>query len=1729
MFNAQSTTAYRVVALVATKDRPALLASRSLPSIASQHHRCDALVLVDDSADVSSLDRSRKAAQDLGLPVSALRNRRTGGAAGAWNTGLDHLARHTTDPRQTFVAFLDDDDAWLPTHLASCHDAAASGATLIASGFTRIETGRPDQTIMPPAAPDLHAFYVGNPGIQPSNMMVRLDRLLEAGLFDESLSSCTDRDLLIRLLRISALDYRASGQVSVEHFACSDRDRLSTAGSPQRLAGLDAFFAKHRPHMSADEVLAAESRATRLFGWQPRITTQVAAPVDVAPALLAPDAAPDAGSDIHLVVGLITDRHRLGALEGLIRDLLALQDAPGLAGLDVVVLENSVCAASGARSLEQAAHAWRAQGLRVHLITQEARLLAMQAGELAPSAGGRLPIGPARTALQTYLHHFLQSRRGAVAWILDDDMRLDPLVDIDGVRQQRRLPLLPYLARLRDQGVDIAIGNYTGAAPLPALSTLRVQMVDLLASLHWLATLPPAAALPDMSTHNAALRSGRRDFYYDLSHRETDRLETPFLLEPAYPGERVDAACERLCANLGRMLDGQQLFRPLVLDAAAMTAFAASDSLHRGGNTFIFNAETLGDVPNAVPDIAGRATRRSDMIWTLVQRTRYRRKIVSIPLSVYHARESQHGTLEKHAQCLVDDIRGFAIFSALQDHANDSSVALGERAEKFRDERLAAFRLALHRTRGLATELVALAQAPGALAPHAPTLAAFARTVLQRIDGTLLQTVAKAVGKLGAAQVLEFERCLPGLIAQHQRRIQSAALIHDQLRAQRTCNAIATVRRMHRTMDSGAALRPLGAGTEGVVLTDGTSVFKVFDYWKPADSNNARQRLAALVGRWPTGAGLYGISRFVTDGLDNVLVYPFEDSLPYRGGHGPGMVDLMADCHVNGLVCRNIHPKNLRVVGTRVRLIDYGGDLALAGELDDFESQFELMCRRAYLSWRFWDRSDLNELLRASIHDAHMPELAGFFDYFMQAVRHGTGQLPLHDPVMAMTCALPPQRVLDFGCGKGELSHRLAALGHSVVAYDPDPALHERLARMASPSLTVATQFEQALAHGPFDLVICRRVICLLDHAGMTEVAGQLRRSVRPDGRVLVALCHPAYAPWTATSEARPDAPSSADPDSAFTWIKRHRRSGRPLTEFHRPERVLRKTLQRAGFQIVQRVERESVDQFRFEPACDLLVYELRPADPPDCTLMIKACAMEAGVLGERVRHLVRQLASPRPFHEVVLTLDTRVDGFLRQYAGGDLAALRAEARALQAQGWVDAVVEAPADSQARTRLNAGWLGRSVPDTHAANGAPLTAVFAGFEACRTPYLLQADLDVMVGRSDPAHDYLLDMVQALIDDDRAVTVAFNIAQACDRPYTAEGEHGPWRVESRFGLLQMARLKAMLPLAPSASPSQAMPAWHRALDAVVKRGRANSLRGGDRRTFFVHPANERKADPTTLSRIAALVATGDVISAQHGAVDLAGAPGQWIVPRRFERFVFIISGRNVAPGRFRRCLDSVLRQRRQDWGAIVFDDASHPAWSELQHALCREHASRVTFIGNPHRRGLLANTVEAIRLHCGRPDAVIITLDADDCLIGSDVLDVLDAAYSDGADLTVGSMCRTDKKAHYPACFERPRDHRGGNVWQHLRSFRKSLFDAVPDACLRLDGDYVDLASDWALMLPMAELALAPRWIEQALYLHEPGGARDPTTIRQREAVIAALVARAPLQRAEAVTVQCEATP
>lgn len=656
-----------VAVLIATCNRPGLLAQRSLNAVQRQCRPPDFVVVVDDSDSPQRPD-NRNIVNDLrlgGAKIVYLMNSRTRGASGAWNTGLDWLRRHAGDPKRVFVAVLDDDDEWEPSHLRTCVDAATlRGLDMVAAPIVRITNDAPSRTQLPPPTLDAGLFLVGNPHIQGSNLFARLSAVLQAGTFDESLQSCTDRDLCIRLSDLGWIRYGVLDAPTVRHFADTSRPRLSSPTADPKRSGLDRFWAKWHGRMTDKQQAACLERAHRLFGWSPPALAGV--PPSDGP--LVPTREPTAqelahADDLVLVVGVIGDDDHAAQLTRMFDDLLDLQGFDQICSLDVVVLHNG----GESDALNKAVADYRRRGLTLFVASprQQAEDAARGAfGEDFTRPPGRAPIGPARTMLQSYVTRVAHQRPGAIAWILDDDSRLDNVPD--GVSVPSFRSLLASLKRMHSLGVDVVLGTVTGDPPIPPGSTVRTQLVDLYHSLGWLLRLRSDDILPDRRAENRMARAAAKDFYYDLSRRDTHHLEWPFWLAPSESGECVGRAIRRMIDALPRILAGQGVFRPLVLETPCETIASMRPSVQRGTNTFVFDCRAFTDFPNAAPRFAGDVLRRSDMIWSLLNRYAGGRRIVSAKLPIRHDRSGEP-PVGLDLQRLIPDIRGYALYSALED------------------------------------------------------------------------------------------------------------------------------------------------------------------------------------------------------------------------------------------------------------------------------------------------------------------------------------------------------------------------------------------------------------------------------------------------------------------------------------------------------------------------------------------------------------------------------------------------------------------------------------------------------------------------------------------------------------------------------------------------------------------------------------------------------------------------------------------------------------------------------------------------------------------------------------------------------------------------------------------------------------------------------------------------------------------------------------------------------
>ena len=443
-----------------------------------------------------------------------------------------------------------------------------------------------------------------------------------------------------------------------------------------------------------------------------------------------------------------------------------------------------------------------------------------------------------------------------------------------------------------------------------------------------------------------------------------------------------------------------------------------------------------------------------------------------------------------------------------------------------------------------------------------------------------------------------------------------------------------------------------------------------------------------------------------------------------------------------------------------------------------------------------------------------------------------------------------------------------------------------------------------------------------------------------------------------------------------------------------------------------------------------------RPAGPiREVTLLIRSCSMEWRTIEFQVRHLVRQLEGPHRFREILVVTDSSSGPFARQYDIADTTAHQSALSRLVSHGIVDRIVSVPLDPDAVAATARRWFGLETTNPHSSQGEPTYSSLYGFDQCHTDLVLQVDSDCLVGRPRPDYDYLGTMIRQLAEDPTAVAISLPVPLRGPQPITTGDGSNKWRVEVRFALLDLNRVARLLPLPNRILQGQLELSWYRSLDAKLAEGPWQSYRGGDPGAFMVHVSNSRKNDWNQWYNIALAVERGLTDPNQLGKVDLVGTSGDW-TGRRQEDLIFLVRGRNVPPHRLHRCVDSLLAQRDQDFGVIFIDAGSTNGTTEFLEKLCSgELRGRATLYRNWIVASTMENEVAAIRELVDRQDSVVALLDADDALLGSHAVDRLREAYSQGADLTVGSMIRTDRATDYTVVLENPRAHRGGNVWLH----------------------------------------------------------------------------------------------
>jgi glycosyltransferase involved in cell wall biosynthesis len=239
-----------VVSVVISTHNRAGLVGAAIESVLNQTFRDFEVIVVDDASedDTEKTVRSFRDAR-----IRYIRHPVGKGDAATRNTGI----RNATGE---YIAFLDDDDEWLPEKLRlQVHFCEAGGPELggvhTARWTIHTATGKRSLTSLPGCSPD----DLSRNRITTSSMLLRRRCVESVGLFDERFPCCSDFDLWIRISRQFSLGYIK--EPLVNYYVHGN----SLSSNPAvKVRGLEMLAAKHREFFATS--VAANSRRQRTIG-----------------------------------------------------------------------------------------------------------------------------------------------------------------------------------------------------------------------------------------------------------------------------------------------------------------------------------------------------------------------------------------------------------------------------------------------------------------------------------------------------------------------------------------------------------------------------------------------------------------------------------------------------------------------------------------------------------------------------------------------------------------------------------------------------------------------------------------------------------------------------------------------------------------------------------------------------------------------------------------------------------------------------------------------------------------------------------------------------------------------------------------------------------------------------------------------------------------------------------------------------------------------------------------------------------------------------------------------------------------------------------------------------------------------------------------------------------------------------------------------------------------------
>lgn len=243
-----------ITAIITTYKREPSMVSRAIKSVLSQTYRDLELIVVDDSPaaflqrkDVEATVREYEN-RSKDICVRYIAHEINHGACAARNTGIKNA-------KGEYIAFLDDDDEWLPEKLEKQVELMMkTGAALVYCGriCKNDDTGASyEEKVKFNRGSVFHSLLYQNFIGSTSFPLIKSSVLREVGGFDELMQSAQDCDTWLRIAEHHEIDYIPE-PLAVYHIHNGEQ---ITSSPRKKIDGLERINQKYKQYLELDSSL----------------------------------------------------------------------------------------------------------------------------------------------------------------------------------------------------------------------------------------------------------------------------------------------------------------------------------------------------------------------------------------------------------------------------------------------------------------------------------------------------------------------------------------------------------------------------------------------------------------------------------------------------------------------------------------------------------------------------------------------------------------------------------------------------------------------------------------------------------------------------------------------------------------------------------------------------------------------------------------------------------------------------------------------------------------------------------------------------------------------------------------------------------------------------------------------------------------------------------------------------------------------------------------------------------------------------------------------------------------------------------------------------------------------------------------------------------------------------------------------------------------------------------